>query len=430
MKRALISVVALVAFTACHEILYIDPNDSIPEELAITSESDVEAAIRGCYDALQSENYYGRGLIIFNEIGSDNAYNGGTIIEFSQLNSYNVLADNTYLERIWSGPYIAINRCNTVLYHLTNTELNMAEERRAEYMAELLFIRALSYYNLTQLFKDIPLRLEPSFNANNLDMAKSSQNEVFTQIILDLKSANNVISHTNPHYITDLAVKTLLAKVCLFMGDYETAISYADTVIASDRRLLDNYEKIFTTEGGAESIFELRFTKLSSDRNRLAEYCYPTSLKGRYEIAPEQDLIESFEPNDSRLNLFLGSPYYCNKYENISGGDDNIHVFRLAELYLLRAEAKALAGGDIISICNDINAVRNRAGLDSIQSDSYSELLQIIELERRHEFAFEGHRWFDLVRTGRANQLLGIPVSKYYFPIPLSELNANSLISE
>jgi starch-binding outer membrane protein, SusD/RagB family len=421
----LISILTILA--SCHDMLYLHPTDSIPEELAITSESDLQSAILGCYDALQSDGYYGRGLIIFNEVGTDNAFNGGTIIEFAQINNHNVLADNAYLEGIWSAPYNAINRCNTAMYYLD--ELDISEEKKKEYRAELLFIRALSYFNLTRLFKDIPLRLEPTLSSDDLNVPKSSQGVIFSQILSDLTFANNQISNANPFYVTDLTVKTLLAKIHLELGNYNNAISYADTVIASNRSLLDNFEKLFTTEGNAESIFELRFTKLISDRNRLAEYCYPPSLKGRYEIAPNSDLLNSFEPGDSRRNLFQGVVPYCNKYESISGGDDNVYIFRLAELYLIRAEARARYGGNVNLIRNDINTIRNRAGIDSVFTNSYNQLLEIIEAERRHEFAFEGHRWFDLIRTGRAAVVLGIPESKYYFPIPLSEINTNTSIN-
>ncbi|MCK7509015.1 MAG: RagB/SusD family nutrient uptake outer membrane protein [Desulfobacterales bacterium] len=408
-------------------MLDLQPTDSIPAELAIQNETDLKSAILGCYDAMQSDSYYGRGLLIINEIGTDNAYNGGSIIEFGQINNYNVLADNLYLDGLWTAPYIAINRCNTVIYYLD--KLNLSNDKKNTYLAEILFIRALNYYNLTRLFKDVPLKLNPTFSESDLNIPVSAQSDIYTQILTDLNFANGKIANTSSYVATDLAVKTLLAKIHLELGNYNNAITYADTVIASNKKLVDNYSTLFTTEGNTESIFELSYTDIISDKNRLAEYCFPPNLKGRYEIAPETNLLNSFETNDIRKSLFLGPIPYCNKYENITGGSDNVYIFRLAELFLLRAEARARQNGNIALIRNDINTIRNRAGLDSIFNNSYSELLIIIEQERRHEFAFEGHRWFDLVRTGRADEILGIPENKYYFPIPLSEVNTNDEIN-
>jgi starch-binding outer membrane protein, SusD/RagB family len=421
-------VVLLLGISSCNDLLYLNPNDSIAEELAVQNEEDLKKVIFSCYDALQLDYYYGRGLLIFNEIGTDNAYNGGTIIDFIQINNNNVLADNFYLEGLWAAPYISINRCNTVIYHLDRLN-EISQENKRKYKAEVFFVRALNYFNLTRLFKDVPLKLNPTLNTNNLNVPLSGQAEVYSQILNDLHYANNKITSTNPFYANDLAVKTLLAKVYLELNDYSHAICFADTVIASNRVLLGNYSSLFTQEGNSESIFELQYTELLTDKNRIAEYCYPTSLNGRYEIAPEANLMGSFQQGDTRRNLFIGNTPYCNKYESIGDGDDNVYIFRLAELYLLRAEARALSSGNVQLILDDINAVRSRAGIDSVFSTSHAELLSIIELERRHEFAFEGHRRFDLVRTGRAAEVLGISEDKYYYPIPLSEVNANDSIN-
>lgn len=427
MKPKVIFFILFFIITSCEGLLDLEPTDSINSENAIDTEVDLQKAIRGCYDALQADNYYGRMLIVANEIGSDNAYNGGTILEFAQFNNNNVQEDNIYLEGLWFTPYVAINRCNTSIYYASRMK-NLTEDKKNEYLAELYFLRALNYFNLTRLFKNIPLILEPTFSDNNLNVGLSDQNVIFEQILSDLAFADNKINNNDPHFASDLAVKTLLAKVNLEIEDYIQAIKYADHVLTSNKKLLDKYESLFTIPKNTESIFELSYTELLSDRNRLAEYCLPTSLGGRYEIAPEKGLLESFEPNDTRKNLFLGEIPYCNKYSNITSGDDNVYIFRLAELYLLRAEARAKINGNLSLIRNDINKIRNRAGLTSIYSNSYSELLQIIETERKHEFAFEGHRRFDLVRTNRATDILGISENNYYFPIPLTEINSNSEI--
>lgn len=415
-------------FSSCEDFIDLEPTDSISSEKAIRNEQELKSAIMGCYDALQSDGYYGRMLLVINEIASDNAYNAGTILEYDNYNKNNVHPDNTLNEDLWKAIYIGINRCNTAIYY-TNKLNNISASKKEEYIAELSFLRALNYYNLTRLYKDIPLRLEPTLDEDNLNTPLSEQADIYVQILEDLSNANNRLTNSNPFFASDLAVKTLLAKVNLELKNYVTASNYADSVINGGKHLSAEYSELFFTEENDESIFELSYTELLSDKNRLAEYCLPKQFGGRFEIAPEEELINSFELNDKRRNLFPGTQSYCNKYESIASGADNIYIFRLAELYLLRAEAKANVTGNLYEIRNDINKIRNRAGIDSTFTTSYDELLLLIEEERRHEFAFEAHRWFDLIRTDRADDILGINQEQFHFPIPLSEINSNTAIN-
>ncbi len=426
MKNKLL-IILFIIFSGCEGILELQPTDSISSDIAILNESDLQNVIRGCYDALQFDGYYGRLIIVIGDIGSDNAYNGGTILEYDQFNKNSVEQDNRFLEEIWTTPYIAINRCNTAIFYTNNFD-QITETKRDEYLAELRFLRALNYFNLTRLFKDLPLKLKPTMDTEDLNVPLSDQSIIYEQILEDLNFANNKIENTDPYYATDLAVKTLLAKVYLEIEDYEKANNYADLVISGDKELLESFDELFTIENNSESIFELSFTETLTDKNRLAEYCYPNNLGGRYEIAPEITLINSFEDEDVRKDLFLGNTPYCNKYESLTSGADNVYIFRLAELYLIRAEANARLQRNLTEVNNDINKIRLRAGLNNIFSSSYSELLDFIESERKHEFAFEGHRRFDLVRTGKASSVLGISKEDCYFPIPLSEINTNNQI--
>jgi hypothetical protein len=121
---------------------------------------------------------------------------------------------------------------------------------------------------------------------------------------------------------------------------------------------------------------------------------------------------------------------YGIKYTDVSEGSDRVIVIRLAEMYLIRAEALAYSNGSIDAIKADIDVVRTRAGLQGTTATDYPSLKLAIEYERRHEFAFEGHRWFDLVRTHRATAVLGIDEKYTLFPIPLSEMQTNKLMTQ
>jgi hypothetical protein len=194
-------------------------------------------------------------------------------------------------------------------------------------------------------------------------------------------------------------------------------------------QLLPNYASIFTDEETAESIFEVDFVAL--DRNRIAEYNFPLNLNGRREVAPSDDLISKYTAGDERLPAsisYSGTLPYAIKYDDLSTGSDNVIVLRLAEMYLIRAEATAQQSGDIQKVKDDINTIRSRANLAATNANTQASLLATIELERRLEFAFEGHRWFDLVRTGRALDILPTvkSVNQTLFPIPLSEILINT----
>ncbi|OYT12000.1 MAG: hypothetical protein B6I19_10515 [Bacteroidetes bacterium 4572_114] len=211
------------------------------------------------------------------------------------------------------------------------------------------------------------------------------------------------------------------------------AETYATNVIEKyGLGLLSDYAGLFNSESNSESVFEVQYN--DQDKNRMAEYVFPTSLGGRYEVSPTEGLINSFAAEDVRLNAsfdgFADKPY-CKKYHQISSGADRVYVIRLADMYLLRAEArlKQQASADLINA--DINTIRQRAQLEVINLQDYDALLQEIILQRRLEFSFEGQRWFDLIRNNLAIEILTTVESsdQLLFPIPFSEINTNTAIN-
>ena len=417
---------------SCESALDVYPLQSLEASQAIKNENDLRFSINGCYDAFQLAGYYSRSLTVLSELTSDNAYNGGTIIEYGQLNNHVILEDNAVISGIWSAIYIGINRVNTALYYLDKLD-DIPQERKLVYEADLRFMRALHYYNLALLFRDVPIRTTPTFSLDDLHVPLSPQAVVLDEVVLDdLMFARGRLEGNNPKRATNAAVNALLARLHQFRGDYAEAAAYATEVIETSGRTLDpDFSSLFAQQVSVESIFEIDFTE--QDGNRMAQYLFPSSMAGRYEVAPEENLLEAYEPADVRKMASFeleGPDPYCIKYNDITFGSDNVYVFRLAEMHLIRAEALARSNGDKDDIRGDINAIRSRASLDPVTADDYNELLLIIEQERRLEFAFEGHRWFDLVRTDRAVDLLEKVTStdQYYFPIPLSESNTNEAI--
>ena len=434
MKHIIIPVSFAMAllFAGCEEWLEVYPTRSLPTEIAIQDEKGLMNGINGCYDALQFSSIYGRSLVNISALASDNAYNGGTIKEYGQFNNNTILADNSTIEGTWSGLYTAINRANSILEAIDGLD-DMEETTRDSYRAELRFLRALHYFNLVRCFGEVPLREEATTDLSSLDVPVSPYSDLYQFILDDLEFADGKINGSSPVRATNWAAKALMAKVYLHMEDYGNAASIAGEIIDNGPFTLEpRYADLFEMEGSAESIFEVDFNE--NDKNRMAEYFFPNQLTGRYEVAPEEGFIESYEPEDTaRFNAtvkYTGSTPYVAKYENISLGSDNVYVFRLAEIHLIRAEALANDNGDLDVIKGDINAVRNRAKLGNTTAGTYEELKMAIEKERRYELAFEGHRWFDLVRTGRAVDVLENVTSEnqYLFPIPLAETSSNESI--
>lgn len=429
MKKLIYFLPFLFILISCESVLDVSPTQSIAADEAITDKNGIKRALTGCYDALQQGGYYAHNYVLFAGLTSDNLRATGTKVEYSELESNSFLADNGFIEGIWNAIFRSINRVNNVLYYLDGVG-DITDAERTDFEAQCLFLRGLHYYNLVRYFGGVPLKSKPSLNATGLDIPRSSESEVYQFIISDLEAAKGNISTTSSKRANNNAVLALLAKVNLEMGNYSEAATLASEVINSSSHSLESdYANIFEESGSSsEIIFQVDFD--AQDKNVLAQYFFPGSLAGRKEATPSISLIESYENSDTRIaasiNDILASPYnesYCIKYSDVSTGTDNVFVIRLAEMYLLRAEANARANGNVADIQNDINTIRNRAGLSDTQASNHNALLDAILNERRHELAFEGSRWFDLVRFEKHD-------GKTILPIPLAEIQTNASINE
>ncbi len=443
--KKLFYITAIFAFlwVSC-DILDVDPQHSIPEDQAINNRNDVIRAVNGCYDAFQAAGYYGRNYIAVGDLSADNLIWSGTTAGYNQIDNNSILADNVIVEGIWASIYTALNRVNNVIDRLPEVD-DLEPAEAEEFLAEMHFLRALAHYDLMRVFGGVPVRtgaVQPT--EEDLNIPRSSMEQVFNQIFEDLQYAAAYIPSTMVRgKASEAAVHALKARVLLHSYYFNptqnrdslfSAVDAATKVIDEFNLSLENdYAYLFSGNMNNESIFEIEFNE--QDRNRLAEYFFPTANSGRYEFAPDSALVASYEANDERLEAsiaFAGDAPYSIKYSDIETGTDNVYVLRLAEMYLIRAEANAQLVRDAAIILDDLNAVRERAGLAPSSTTNHQALLLEIEEQRRLEFAFEGHRWFDLVRTGRAVAVLeGVThINQTLFPIPLNEILANDAIGE
>ncbi|WP_418638193.1 RagB/SusD family nutrient uptake outer membrane protein [Winogradskyella sp.] len=432
MKKIIYITLILVTALSC-EVLEVKPQNSVPAEDAFKTKEDIDKGILGAYASFQSLSYYGRTFSIFSDLASDNLSHpiDATATEYAEVDNNSILPENGSVDGIWSIAYDGINVANNVIDKVPSIA-NMTEEEKNVALAELYFIRALNHFNLLNYFGGVPIKVTPTVGTGNLDVPRNSVEEVYSQIINDLIFASDYLPPaTNKVRASKYAAKALLAKVYLYKKDYPQAKTLASEVIADGGyTLLPNYSDIFADDESAESIFEISFSQL--ERNRISEYNFPTALNGRREVEPSQDLLDAYEANDERFNAslaFEGDQAYAIKYDDLSLGADNFIVLRLADMYLVRAEAEANLLSPIVSaIQSDINDIRLRANLQPTSESGIPQLQRIIEKERRIEFAFEGQRWFDLVRTDRAIAVLPNVTStnQTLFPIPTDEIQTNN----
>jgi starch-binding outer membrane protein, SusD/RagB family len=433
MNRIFQIIGVLVLFSSC-DVLNVKPEDSISANEAFKNKSGIESGIMGSYSSLQSLSYYGRAFIIFGDLSADNLIHppDATNSDYAEIGTNAILPENGAVEGLWASMYDGINVANNVIDKVPGMP-DMTEAEKSLALGELYFLRALNHFNLVNLFGGVPIKTSPTVGVGNLNAGRDPVADVYAQIIADLTFAENNLPDSPSTKIraTKFAAKALLARVALYEKNYDLAWSKANEVITDSGYSMEvSYKTIFGADGSKETIFEIDFSDV--DRNRIAEHNFPKTLNGRREVAPSSGIISAFEEGDARDSVSIaydGANAYANKYNDLSKGADNVIVLRLAEMYLIRAEAQAnITPLDTTAVQDDITTIRERAGLDPCTADTKEDLLLAIESERRVEFAFEGHRWYDLVRTGRAVDLLPnvTNVNKTLFPIPASELQTNT----
>lgn len=441
----LILILFLLVTISCTKMLDVQPTADISSDQAIKDKKGVDKAITGAYYSLHDVGNYGRNQVIVEDLAADNLIWTGTTREYQQIDDNQIAADNGIIDGIWFSNYDCINRVNNVLSRIDGIE--MTNDERNMYTGDGLFLRALSHFNLLCFFGGIPIKTQPTLDLSNINQVRNTVPEVFAQIIADLTEAEKILPATRSlGRASTFSATALLARVYLTQFQQTNdpaiaalAISMAGKVINEGGFILaPAYADLFNGNT-TESVFEVIFD--AQNYNRLAQYFFPVSLTGRYEVSPPASFTLGFFASDTirydvsiALDTVIAAdttyfPYGI-KYKDYTTGTDRVYVLRLAEMYMIRAEANAFTNGNIEEIRNDINVLRTRADLPATTATTYDELKQAIETERRHEFAFESQRWSDLVRTKRATTLLGIDEKYTVFPIPLSELQTNKLMTQ
>ena len=424
-----VSLGALLTASCQKETLDQAPQASLSAAGAIKDAPTVNAATLGIYSGFQSGNYWGLRYFAFADLYADNMDHKGTFPSFSAIYNVAILPDNTEVVAMWNSMYSTINRANTVIAAVPGIADPTLDKDKA--LAEARVLRANVYFDLIRYWGGsntgfnkaggvgVPLILTPTLTeADASPKARATEAAVMAQVIADLDFAIGVSTFGNTNTTGRVGknyAKALRARVALYLDDYPTALTYSNELIASGTYTLTpgaTYRDIWANKNTKESLWEIQYEPTNS--NSIAFFYYTTANGGRNEIATSSSLNAAHEAGDLRKAInatTTGSGSATNlktlKYTRVGTGDDNVVMFRLSELYLIRAEARAQIGTDLAGALADVNVVRARAGLAASASATTADLMNDILKERRIELAHEGHRFFDLKRTNRLASTVG-----------------------
>ncbi len=438
MKKHILYIILLtgILMAGCEDLLDVTTTDTLNvDDGVITTAERATLALNGMYDGLQEEEFYANYVITYGDLAADNLDHTGTFTTSKQVDNNAVLTNNVTLNDVWGQLYFVVNIANTLIEDVPGID-NMEPGMIDRMTGEAYFVRALCYFTLVKSWGGVPLQTTPVRDSKDVEAkARSSADQVYDQIESDLDAAITQLGTFSVNGRANIwAARALKSRVHLYQGEYQQAHDLADQVIKdSPYTLASDYMSIFDYENpySPESIFEVDFTE--QDGNSLAFWYFQDDLGGRYEYGVNPSLVNAYEDDDSRQEaVFYYSEtdnYMVYKYRDVGSGSDNVMVIRLAEMYLNRAEALLNGATGTSTALDDVNTIRDRAGLADLAGPV---TLDIILDERRKEFAFEGHRWFDLTRTDQAIEVLPNVASsdQYLWPIPQGERDVNPNLAQ
>ncbi|MFK5981671.1 MAG: RagB/SusD family nutrient uptake outer membrane protein [Flavobacteriaceae bacterium] len=404
-------------------------------ELLLTDADNVEDLLVGSYIFAGSGGSYGGQTYIASElIGStDELIWNGTFNDGQQYIDKNILPSNGMVSTLMADNYDVINQANTVLFGL---DLFENQDRRNRVEGEAKFLRGLEHFDLVRFFAKqyqsggsnnqlgVSILLTSTLN-EIAENPRSTVEEVYNQVIIDLNDAVNLLPNTNGVFADKYTAKALLARVYLQQQNYSAARDIAnDVILNSGHSLTATIEDAFNNDtDSSEDVFAMQVT-VQSGANSMNTFWATQANGGRPgnpDIAISDDFINSYDANDDR-----GQFFYTGNGGNASSKwinrNANVPLLRLAEMYLIRAECNIRIGSSIgNSPLNDVNILRVRANAPVLNSVNLEAVLQ----ERIFELSFEGHLLHDVKRLGLTAGGLSSDSDKLVLPIPEDELNTN-----
>jgi starch-binding outer membrane protein, SusD/RagB family len=491
-KQSILIVLFFFAFTSCSDFLNEELQGTYSNSTFYKTEAHALLAIAGVYSAtsfVSTDN----NLWVFGDVASDDATKGGLAGDQSDIqfiDEFSYSRNNGAIEKIWKRYYEGITRANYLLYY--GPGISMDETLKARILGEAKFLRAYFYFNLVNIFGEVPLKLGPPLNAEAINIQKVSTTHVYAQIQKDLEEAAAVLetSYTgaNVGRATKGSALGLLAKALLYQekwSDVLTTIAAVDALGIYSLQPVYKNNFIDSTQNNSEALFEIQHLSTQEPKlgSHLNQYFSPSKDNGYYFNAPLQNFVDEFEVTagsvaDPRLDYTVGragqkwingenfDPSWSatgflqkkhiqpKKEEPITGDASLNYVYlRYADILLMKAEALNESNQSALALA-PLNAVRKRAresflhdvdllGFGSVPSDLLPNIISsnqqavrdAIRHERRVELGFEFHRYFDVIRYGEATAEALLPTDFTFsdnqgrFLIPQSELDTNPAIT-
>ena len=483
LKYNLIAIALLgFSFSSCSDFLEQNPQTDLSENDFYKTADDILSAVNGAYSSLQEGDIYGN-WYVFGEIPSDNTRNqlSGSVTTQNEFDQFYIDTQNSMIANFWKAAYKVINRTNTVLGRIDGIEINAELANR--YKLECKFIRALMYFNLVRVYGDVPLVLKEISISESYDILREPKENVYNQIIADLKEAQGLpVSYSTAEdgRATQGAAKALLADVYMTLHKYAEAETILAEIINSGRYSLlentpgslniDGYKNVFSpvNHNSKEGIFEIQFLKGGYGEGSNYANNFAPENSGTNVVAvggtggnniPEMDIYNAYEEGDLRRDFSMSLGYYDNRknnewvesryvckfmdvpYQN-NDASNNYPVIRYADVILMYAEALN-QNGKTAEACKYLNMTRRRGfGYQTtetspvdLQTTDKAQFALMVEQERRVELAFENHRWFDLIRTGRAVEVMkskgfSLNETNLICPIPQKQIDVNPKLTQ
>ena len=447
--KSLLLALTVVFITGCESELEIEPRQSISSDAALSTEANILNLLIGTYNSAGGGGIFGGQSQIISDLmgATDQVSFNGSFVAPREFFTKAILINNGFVNGNWSAHYTTINNANIVIDNLdiitSDTGLRNVTEGEAK------FLRALSYFDLVRLYGQqynaggnntqmgVPLRLTGLIDFSNPseinDIARSSVEEIYTQIISDLNDALSLLPDSNDIFADNFAAQALLARVYLQQGNFTAARDAANDVLEnSGHSLTSTFAGAFNNDAdSSEDIFTFDVNSQDGAQQLITFYANQANGGRGADIRVEQGYFDLFDDpmNDDRRNFVTLQPaigaFLTDKYTNQFG---NIPILRIAEMHLIRAEANFRLGTSIgLDPLVEINTLRTRSNATALVGPL---TLDLILNERQLELAFEGHLLFDLKRTDGMAGGFSANADNLILPIPVNELNTNDLIMQ
>ncbi|SDD71546.1 Starch-binding associating with outer membrane [Mucilaginibacter pineti] len=475
--------ILLCGTMSCKKVLEKPPLTAITADNYFKNGDDAESAITGCYDALQDDGYYGSVFNIMGEMPSDDATSSNA--DVFTLDKIQWTSTTSQPGRFFQNAFKGINRVNSVIKYVPAITTGITPERRGQIVGEAYFLRALHYFNLVKCFGGVSIHLTPTETEAQAAIARSTTDQVYAQIESDLSAAEGLLPNSfgntgiDRTRATKGAVNALQAKVYLYERKWQLSISAAGKVISNSNYgvgLTTPFNDLLPFKNKQESIFEVQYAGTDDGGFTLPDLVLPSPPASysfpKYNI-PTDDLMNAVDKvNDERwknrgtveggvsyTSAILGTGdgndggWFVYKWRNTNffASKDNYPLLTLDDVYLMYAEASNELNGPTTDGLDKLNAILKRANLDLTSLtvlSSKDSFRNEVDKQRRFELAFQGDRWFDLVRYSK--QTIADPsavhkvnaldiikqqrgdanVNYLLFAIPLDEMNSNPLAKQ